>query len=324
MNQWATQFRNYREQFNHARDVWDQVNQMRGNWRGTLTRLADQEFVRAVLGEEGRDLVRLGWELRNGPRTNMEVLPDQALDALERLEKVLTNKRTGGNFRQNGDPTLRDEAARLLAGARELCRIVGMAIEPQIAALEAKLSAPAAPRSPAPTTETVTMRSEGELWLVEGLGTSCRLKSSRGVELLARLVREPGRELHALDLAGDGDGVADAGDAGEMLDAEAKAAYKRRLLELREELEEAEHWNDSARVERARDELEALEAELSRATGLGGRTRRSGRAAERARINVQRRLADAIKRIGEASPELGKHLARAVRTGTFCSYAPER
>lgn len=109
MQQWAQQFRNYREQFQHARQVWDEVNDMRGNWRGVLTRLADQEFVRAVLGEEGRDLVRLGWELRNGPRTDMEVLPDRALDALERLEKVLEKKRNGGNFRQSNDPTMRED-----------------------------------------------------------------------------------------------------------------------------------------------------------------------------------------------------------------------
>lgn len=109
MQQWTQQFRNYREQFQHARQVWDEVNDMRGNWRGVLTRLADQEFVRAVLGEEGRDLVRLGWELRNGPRTDIEVLPDHALDALERLEKAMEKKRSGGNFRQNGDPTLRED-----------------------------------------------------------------------------------------------------------------------------------------------------------------------------------------------------------------------
>lgn len=109
MNQWATNFKNWRTQYDHARQVWSQVDNMRGNWRGVITRLSDQEFVRAVLGDEGRDLVRLGWELRNGPRTNLEVLPDQALDALERIEKTMNNKRTPGTFLQNGDPTLRED-----------------------------------------------------------------------------------------------------------------------------------------------------------------------------------------------------------------------
>jgi hypothetical protein len=96
------------------------------------------------------------------------------------------------------------------------------------------------------------------------------------------------------------------------------------MLEIREELAEAEQWHDEARVERARDELEALEAELSRAAGIGGRERRAGKAAERARVNVQRRLADALKRIAEVNAELGKHLAATVRTGVYCSYLPDR
>jgi hypothetical protein len=45
--------------------------------------------------------------------------------------------------------------------------------------------------------------------------------------------------------------------------------------------------------------LEALGAELSRAMGLGGRDKRAGSAAERARINVQRRLRDVIRRASE-------------------------
>src|SRR5439155_411388 len=110
----------------------------------------------------------------------------------------------------------------------------------------------------------------------------------------------------------------DAAEAREL----AKRAYRARMLELREALEEAEQWNDAARAERARDEIEALEAELSRAAGLGGRDRRVGKAAERARVNVQRRLTDALKRIADASTALGDHFGSSVKTGTYCSYTP--
>jgi len=174
-----------------------------------------------------------------------------------------------------------------------------------------------------PVTE-VALTNEGEYWSIAGCGERCQLRASRGVELLARLVAEPGRELHALELIGDGDTVIDTGDAGELLDAEARAAYKARIIELREQLDEASDWNDPVRAERARDELEALEAELTRAVGLGGRARRAGKAAERARINVQRRIADVVRRIGDAAPELGKYLTSAVRTGAYCSYVPDR
>jgi hypothetical protein len=65
-----------------------------------------------------------------------------------------------------------------------------------------------------------------------------------------------------------------------------------------------------------------LAAELARGVGLGGRDRRAGGAAERARVNVQRRLKDALDRISAADAELGRHVSRSVRTGTFCCYEP--
>jgi hypothetical protein len=77
-------------------------------------------------------------------------------------------------------------------------------------------------------------------------------------------------------------------------------------------------------AERARVELESLTRELSRAVGLGGRTRRAGSAAERARVTAQRRVREAIRRIGELDPDLARHLERTIRTGTFCAYEPNR
>ena len=215
------------------------------------------------------------------------------------------------------------EPRRLLAIAREINDSLGMLIDKRITAAESSLAAPAPivveEATPAPS---VQLRADGDTWVVEGLGASVRLKSSRGLEMLAKLVAEPNRELHVLDL--DGAELVDTGDAGEMLDAEAKRAYKARILELREALEEAASWNNTARAERARDELEALEAELARAAGLGGRDRRVGKAAERARVNVQRRITDALRRLGDANEELGRHLTSAIKTGTYCSYAPDR
>src|SRR5262249_36976258 len=116
----------------------------------------------------------------------------------------------------------------------------------------------------------LTLICEGETWLVRVGTASVRLKDSRGIRYVARLVAEAGREIHALDLAASG-GEADGGDAGEPLDAAAIATYKRRLGELDEEAREAEEWNDSMRQARIRSEIEFLSTELSRATGLGGR-----------------------------------------------------
>jgi hypothetical protein len=113
------------------------------------------------------------------------------------------------------------------------------------------------------------------------------------------------------------------GDAGEMLDAQAKAAYKRRTAELREQLEEARELNQLELVDRLEDEIETLGRELSRAVGLGGRDRRAASASERARINVTRAIKIALERIAEHNPALATLLTGSIRTGTFCSYTPD-
>jgi hypothetical protein len=40
-------------------------------------------------------------------------------------------------------------------------------------------------------------------------------------------------------------------------------------------------------------------------------------------VNVTRAIRTAIRRIAENDSALGEHLDAAVKTGTFCSYAPE-
>ena len=65
-----------------------------------------------------------------------------------------------------------------------------------------------------------------------------------------------------------------------------------------------------------------LEGELARAVGLGGRARPAASATERARVNTQRRLKDALARIAEADAELGARLTAAVHTGTYCCFRP--
>jgi hypothetical protein len=145
------------------------------------------------------------------------------------------------------------------------------------------------------------------------------VRDSRGVQLLAKLIAAPGERIHALALAADGEFVPES-DAGEVVDTKAIAAYRARLSTIDEALAAAEARADGRRMEQYRREREALVAEITRAVGLGGRLRKVGSATERARINVTRRLKDAIARIAEASPELGRHLELQIRTGTYCSF----
>jgi len=179
---------------------------------------------------------------------------------------------------------------------------------------------------------------QGDYWTIGYQKHVAFLKATRGLHYLALLLRHPGREFHVCELVGQvigspllfGKGghatAARQGkflsDAGPILDAQAKAEYKRRLDDLRRELEEAERFNDSTRAERARDEIDALTEQLASAIGLGGRNRRSGSEAERARSAVTKRIKSSIKRIGAAIPSLGTDLATRVTTGYFCTYSP--
>ncbi len=113
------------------------------------------------------------------------------------------------------------------------------------------------------------------------------------------------------------------GDAGAMLDPAAKAAYKRRLDELREELEEAREFNDPGRAEKAEQEIEFLTRELARAVGLSGRDRKAGSHAERSRVKVTKAIRVALSHIANACPELGQYLETTIKTGEFCVYTPD-
>ena len=114
----------------------------------------------------------------------------------------------------------------------------------------------------------------------------------------------------------------DAAGAGAALDARAKAAYRARVDELREELEQARDWADDERAARAQEELDFIARELARAVGLGGRDRPTASQAERARQNVGRAVHKAVRQIAAALPELGAHLERAVQHGRNVLVSP--
>jgi len=164
---------------------------------------------------------------------------------------------------------------------------------------------------------------DGEMWRVGYGGESALLKDSKGLQILSQLLASPDREIHVLGLVGPAGEVRPTENLDEpALDVQARSAYKARLQELDVELEEAEEFGDMGRSEQAREEMEFIGRELSRAFGLGGRARKSGTDAERARVNVQRRLKDAVKRIGEQIPEAGRYLQGTLDTGTFCRFRP--
>jgi tetratricopeptide (TPR) repeat protein len=227
----------------------------------------------------------------------------------------------------------RDEARQHFEESIALCRRIDAKpfLELSLAAL-ARLDAEGAsstkqgsqvgvrPNPPRPAARDVSLRREGDVWAVEGSAQPpFRLKHSKGLAYLSELLAHPGHELHVLTLVGLDHG---ASDAGPVLDGRAKADYKKRLEELEDEISEADRFGDEARANRAREEIDALATQLAGAVGLGGRDRRAASDVERARINVQRRLKDAIESVARCDPEAGRYLAAAITTGTYCSFVP--
>jgi tetratricopeptide (TPR) repeat protein len=242
----------------------------------------------------GRDDEAVGWYERAIARCEKAGFPGQHARAERELASLVERR---------GD---RARAATLRASAIARASAVGMtefvARMPKVGTIPSEL----------------TIEREGDVWCVEGAGARVRIKDGKGIRYLERLLNEPGRELHVLDLVG----AEEAGDAGAVLDDRAKAAYRARLEALREELAEAERFADSVRATRAREEIDGIADELARGVGLGGRDRKAASTSERARINVQRRLKDVLDRIEAQAPALGRKLTASIRTGTYCSYVP--
>lgn len=179
-------------------------------------------------------------------------------------------------------------------------------------------------------------RREGDYWTITYQGSVLRLKDTTGLQYLFHLLRSPGQEFHVLDLVkkdlearSHNKAVtselesSDLGDAGEMLDPQARAAYKRRLEDLRDELHEAQTFNDVARIERLEQEMAFLTQELTSAYGLGGRQRKAASAAQRARVNVTLSIKKVLKKIDKQHPSLALYFSTTIKTGMFCSYTPD-
>ncbi len=198
--------------------------------------------------------------------------------------------------------------------------------------------------APSPITTRVagasqaTFRRAGDNRLIRFGGVETVLADLKGFRYLERMLADPGREFHVLDLVAiehgttshpapvHEDSVAFAKDRGEglpVIDDQARDAYRRRLAEVDEDIEDAIAANDPGRRALAERDRDFLIAELASAVGLGGRQRLTDGSAERARTSVTRTLRYAVQRLAEHHSDLGVHLERSVKTGIYCGYQPD-
>ncbi len=165
----------------------------------------------------------------------------------------------------------------------------------------------------------------GDYWLVCFEGNECRMKHSRGLQFIHRLLSNQGTGIPSVELVQTGRQRTDDSNARarhEAIDDRALAEYRSRIIELDSEIQEAEEMNDLGRLETLRTERTVVTDHIASATGLHGRPRDLDKVAERARINVRNTIASAIRRLRKANNYLGRHFDYSIKTGRVCTYAP--
>jgi len=213
----------------------------------------------------------------------------------------------------------RREAVSFLHDAERAYTSVGaVRLAAQVRELLAGLGAPPAPAAPA---STGTIRRDGQFWQLTWREHVSAVRDSKGIRDLAVLLSRPHHPVSAIDLVEAGSTA--GADLGPILDAQARAAYRKRLVELDAEIAAAEAGADLERARRLRDERTVLGAELAGAIGLGGRPRTASDPVDRARKAVTMRLRAAMRTVAEADPTLARHLRNAIRTGRTCVYEPD-
>jgi tetratricopeptide (TPR) repeat protein len=177
--------------------------------------------------------------------------------------------------------------------------------------------------SRAEATTRAMLRPEGGTWHIQYNDTDVHLPDLKGLWHLRELVARPHQPVTALALIGaSSDEPLPTADTGPVLDREALRTYRQRLAELDDALDAAALRGDRERLVERTAEREALIEELKRATGLGGRPRRSGSPAEKARVNVTRTIRHAIAELASRGPDVAAHLEESIVTGVECCYEP--
>jgi TolB-like protein/tetratricopeptide (TPR) repeat protein len=161
---------------------------------------------------------------------------------------------------------------------------------------------------------------EGAAWRMCFDGTEAFLPEVKGFFDIARFLSVPRKLFHCAELMGS---AIDA-KGEKVFDQKAKKQYEQKLLRLQNAMQEAEHHADFDTLEKLQDEYDNLVEHLSQSLGLRGKVREAGNPVEKARAAVTWRIRHAIARIEAHHPWLGAHLGNAIKTGTFCSYQPDR
>jgi len=181
------------------------------------------------------------------------------------------------------------------------------------------------PIRPLKSDSQFAFRLEVDVWTLTYAGKTLRLKDSLGLRCIAQLISKKGRDIHAAMLRAVASGTTAfkplAGT--EVLDEQAIHEYREQLDDLESEVQESKENNDFAKQEQIQVKIDALMQQIASATGLGGRKRKSGDDAEKARTSVTNAINRTISKIEKTHADFARHLMNSIRTGQYLCYSPE-
>jgi TolB-like protein len=157
-------------------------------------------------------------------------------------------------------------------------------------------------------------------WKLSYENAAVQLLEVKGFYDIQKMVSQPRQLFHCAELMGNV--VNEKGE--KLFDAKAKKQYEKKIVELQADIREAEQRSDFLQLEKLQDEYGKLIEHLSQSLGIKGKIRESSNPVEKARSAVTWRIRSAIARIESNHPQLGTHLSNAIKTGSFCSYQPDR
>jgi hypothetical protein len=164
------------------------------------------------------------------------------------------------------------------------------------------------------------------MWTLSYNGKTKHFKPSKGLLYISYLLGSPFQEYHVAELVRAFENPEQevlSFSAGEVSSKETVSNYRKRLLEIRTELSEAEEAGDPLLKKELEEEKEAHKKQLLQAVGMGGKLKKNPDETRRQANAVSEAISRSLKVIDKNHPALRQHLFNAINRGEYLSYTPD-
>jgi len=188
-------------------------------------------------------------------------------------------------------------------------------------------------------------KKDGDGWHISFEGNTFHLTHSIGLAYIHALLKNPEKELKALDLSlkvrsntansdgsmflrkkevvGDVDqSFPDDDTATDVMDEHMRQDLVREIARLDKEIDKLDKIADIEIIRNLKEEREKIQSYLKKNTGLRGKIRKEPSASEKARSATTLAIGRALNKIKEHNMQLYEYLKSTIRTGYISTYTP--